>query len=109
MNNPFWLEFVTHRVWRVRKIIDEFTVLVPGGNMQYVEYHEKPMHRGEDTRIIFPNITEKDFRKLVIKINAEGGEAKGADTQLLQNTPLQENMKLLNVLKKSTFKTKKDN
>ena len=106
MNTPFYLEFLTHRLWRVKKIIDDFTILNPGGSLQHVEYYEKPISGGHETRLIFKNIDEVEFRKLVVKINAEGGEAKGADTQLHQNTPLQENMKLINILKKGSLETK---
>tara|TARA_R110002167_G_scaffold268115_1_gene474678 strand:+ start:303 stop:1112 length:810 start_codon:yes stop_codon:yes gene_type:complete len=95
-------------MWRARKIINDFTILNPGGSLQDVEFYEKPINGGHETKVIFSNIDELEFKKLVVKINAEGGEAKGADTQLNQDTPsqLQENMKLKNIIKNNNLRTK---
>ena len=99
MKKPYYLEFNTSEIWRVRKILNNEYVRTPNGLEDNIDYTEKTYNGDLFTRLIFHNIDEQKFRDIVKKLTSQGARPKYADTQLTGNVPIQEEMKLINILK----------
>ena len=97
MNKPYYLEFATSEIWRVKKILNNEYVRGPEG-LSNIVYTEKPFSGDQFTRIIFQHIEEKEFRAIVKNLSSQGARPKYADTQLTGGVPLQEEMKLINII-----------
>lgn len=96
MNKPYYLEFNTSEMWRVKKILNNEYIRTP--EIDSIDYVEKEYNGGEFTRIMFSNIDEKKFRDIVKKLTSQGARPKYADTQLTGDVPIQEEMKLINII-----------
>ena len=105
MDKPYYLEFNTSEMWRVKKILNNEYVRTPD-SLDNIDYDEKLYSGDLYTRLIFRNIDEKKFRDIVKKLTSQGARPKYADTQLTGDIPIQEEMKLLNILKSNTLKTR---
>ena len=105
MAKPYYLEFNTSEMWRVKKILNNEYIRTPEGP-DNIDYDEKLYSGDLYTRLIFNNIDEKKFRYIVKKLTSQGARPKYADTQLTGDVPIQEEMKLLNILKTNSLKTK---
>ena len=108
MNKPYYLEFATSEIWRVKKILNNEYIQTPEG-LDSIEYKEKPIHGDQFTRLTFLNMNEMKFRKLVKNLTSQGARPKYADTQLTGGVPIQEEMKLINIInsKNQNIKAKK--
>jgi len=92
MDKPYYLEFNTSEMWRVKKILNNEYVRTPEGS-DNIDYDEKLYSGDLYTRLIFRNIDERKFRDIVKKLTSQGARPKYADTQLTGNVPIQEEMK----------------
>tara|TARA_R110001583_G_scaffold142228_1_gene294511 strand:+ start:67 stop:918 length:852 start_codon:yes stop_codon:yes gene_type:complete len=99
MKKPYYLEFNTSEMWRVKKILNNEYVRTPMGKEDSIEYDEKLYSGDLYTRLIFHNIDEKKFRDIVKNLTSQGARPKYADTQLTGGVPIQEEMKLINIIK----------
>ena len=97
MNKPYYLEFDTSEIWRVKKILNNEYIQTPEG-LDSIEYKEKLIHGNDFTRLIFLNTDEMKFRKIVKNLTSQGARPKYADTQLAGGVPIQEEMKLINII-----------
>ena len=92
-SNEFTLEDFRDQLLSMRKMgsIKDMIGMIPGmGNSQMNE----------------TNIDERKFRDIVKKLTSQGARPKYADTQLTGDVPIQEEMKLLNILKSNTIQVK---
>ena len=99
MKKPYYLEFHTSEMWRVRKVLNNEYIKTPNGPDDSIDYTEKPYNGDIFTRLIFHDMDERKFRDIVKKLTSQGARPKYADTQLTGDIPIQEEMKLINIIK----------